>query len=185
MANPAQRLEADLQAYPGMLVDETVVWRAWALLHQGEYDRFDHNLRLGPARDPGPAFLPSVRKAEMLNSQMRVDSVGWQGIDPAYFPADVVSPQQIYDLFPSAEVTIFEVKRRATLAAYGEIMGYNHGWLEEFKNVVPPRLIIVCAEYAQTILPATRASNVQVDIVQANFTILSTSAGTMPTVPSK
>jgi hypothetical protein len=178
--NPAQRLEADLQAYPGMSVDETVVWRAWALLHPGEYDRFDHNIRIGPARDPGSAFLPSVRKAEMLNSQMRIDSVGWQGMDPALIPPAVVDPQEIYNLFPSAQATIFEVKRRATLQAYGEIMGYFHGWNEAFPNVVPPRLMIVCAEYAQTIIPAVRASGIQLDVVAANFSILSTAAGTMP-----
>lgn len=178
MANPAQRLESDLLKYPGMLVDETVVWRAWALIHQGEYDRFDHNIRIGPADDPGPAFLPSVRKAQMLNSQMRIDSVGWQGIDPAMLPADVVNPQDIYNLFPSAQATIFEVKRRATLAAYGEIMGYNHAWEAEFSSAPTPLLMIVCADYAKTILPATRASGVQIDVVQANFQILATPAGT-------
>jgi hypothetical protein len=161
-----------------MLVDETVVWRAWALLHQGEYDRFDHNIRIGPAKDPGPGFLPSVRKAEMLNSQMRIDSVGWQGIDPDQFAPYVIDPSIIYALFPSAEATIFEVKRRATLAAYGEIMGYSHAWAAEFSNSPTPRLIIVCADYAQTILPATRASNVRVDVVQANFSILSNAHGT-------
>jgi len=178
MANPAQRLEADLLAYPGMLVDETVVWRAWALIHQSEYDRFDHNIRIGPAKDPGPGLLPSVRKAEMLNSQMRIDSVGWQGIDARMVPPVVSSPKEVYDLFPSAEATIFEVKRRATLAAYGEIMGYNHAWQEEFPNQPAPLLVIVCAEYANTILPATRASKVAVDVVTANFTILSSAAGT-------
>jgi hypothetical protein len=178
MPNPAQRLEADLLKYPGMLVDETVVWRAWALMNQAKYDRFDHNIRIGPAKDPGPAFLASVRKAEMLNSQMRVDSVGWQGIDPALIAPDVTNPQAIYNLFPSAQATIFEVKRRATLSAYGEIMGYNHAWREEFSSAPDPLLVIVCAEYAQTILPATRASNVQIDVVQANFAILSTPAGT-------
>lgn len=178
MANPAQRLEADLLSYPGMLVDETVVWRAWALMHQTEYARFDHNIRIGPAKDPGPAFLPSVRKAEMLNSQMRLDSIGWQGIDPALISGEVTNPAQIYDLFPSAQATIFEVKRRATLAAYGEIMGYNHAWVEAFPSQPTPILVIVCADYSSTILPATRASNVQVDVVQANFSILSNAHGT-------
>jgi hypothetical protein len=178
MANPAQRLESDLLNYPGMLVDETVVWRAWALLHQGEYARFDHNIRIGPAKDPGPAFLPSVRRAEMLNSQMRLDSVGWQGIDPALLPSNVTDPKEIYDLFPSAQATILEVKRRATLQAYGEIMGYNHAWVEEFPSQPTPLLVIVCAEYAQTILPATRASGVQIEVVQANFSILSNAHGT-------
>lgn len=178
MANPAQRLESELLKYPGMLVDETVVWRAWAMLHQNEYDRFDHNIRIGPEKDPGPAFLPSVRRAEMLNSQMRIDSVGWQGIDPAMIPRGVVNPQEIYYLFPSAQATIFEVKRRATLAAYGEIMGYNHGWIAQFPSAPEPLLVIVCADYAKTILPATQASGVQIDVVQANFQILSNAAGT-------
>jgi hypothetical protein len=178
MANPAQRLESQLLAYPGMLVDETVVWRAWALLHQGEYERFDHNFRIGPAKDPGPAFLRSVREAEMLNSQMRIDSIGWQGIDPAAIIGVVTSPQQIYDVFPAALATIFEVKRRATLAAYGEIMGYAHAWEEEWKNHPKPGLVIVCADYAQTILPATRASAVRIDVVSANFSILSSQHGT-------
>lgn len=178
MANPAQRLESDLQKYSGMLVDETVVWRAWAVLHQAEYDRFDHNIRIGPGKEIGDAFLPSVQRAEFLNSQMRVDSVGWQGIDPEMIPADVTDPQIIYNLFPSAQATIFEVKRRATLQAYGEIMGYSHAWAEDFPSVETPLLMIVCAEYAQTILPAVRASRVQVDVVQANFSILSTPTGT-------
>lgn len=182
MANPAQRLESHLQSYPGMQVDETVVWRAWALLHEAEYDRFDHNIRLGPANDPGPAFLPSVRKATMLNSQMRIDSVGWQGIDVGLLPAGEVTASQIYALFPSAIATIFEVKRRATLAAYGEIMGYAHAWQEDYPQQPKPLLMIVCAEYAQTILPATRASSVQIDVVQANFSILSSQAGSMPKV---
>lgn len=178
MPNPAQRLESSLLAYPGMLVDETVVWRAWALLHQGEYDRFDHNIRIGPGKEIGAAFLPSVQRSEFLNSQMRLDSVGWQGIDSSFIPADVSDPAQIYDVFPSAEVTIFEVKRRATLAAYGEIMGYAHAWAEDFPNQPTPRLVIVCTEYTKTILPATRASNVQIDVVSANFSILSNASGT-------
>jgi hypothetical protein len=178
MKNPAQRLEADLQAYPGMSVDETVVWRAWALLHEGEFDRFDHNIRVGPARDPGPAYLPSVRKSEMLNSQMRIDSIGWQGVDSSFIVGDVTTPQQVYDLFPSAQATIFEVKRRANLAAYGEIMGYSHAWREEFPLAPDPLLIIVCNTYSDTILPATRASVVQIDVVQANFSILANSHGT-------
>jgi len=177
VTNPAQRLESDLLSYPGMLVDETVVWRAWALLHQAEYDRFDHNIRIGPARDPGPAFLPAVRKAEMLNSQMRIDSIGWQGIDPALLQGEITDAQQVYDVFPSAEATIFEVKRRATLAAYGEIMGYAHAWAEDFPNNPAPALVIVCTDYASTILPATRATNVRIDLVQANFSILSNAAG--------
>ena len=176
--NPAQRLESQLQKYPGMLVDETVVWRAWALMHESEYDRFDHNIRLGPGSDPGPAFLPSVRKSEILNSQMRVDSIGWQGVDNSMLPGEISSPAQVYDVFPSAVATIFEVKRRATLQAVGEILGHFHAWVNDWPNNPHPALCLVCASYASTILPVTRGQNVKVDVVQANFSILSTPHGT-------
>ena len=178
MRNPAQRLESQLLSYPGMLVDETVVWRAWATLHQDEYDRFDHNIRLGPGSDPGPAFLESVRRAEILNSQMRVDSVGWQGIDNSLAPGVIEGPEGIYNIFPSAQATIFEVKRRATLQAVGEILGHFHAWVDEFPDNPHPLLMLVCADYAKTILPVTRGQNIAIDVVQVNFSILSTPTGT-------
>jgi hypothetical protein len=178
MRNPAQRLEADLLSYPGMLVDETVVWRAWAALHQTEYDRFEHNIRLGPGRDPGPAYSPEVRKGEILNSQMRIDSVGYQDIQPDLLPGVIASPQDVYDVFPSAVATIFEVKRRATLAALGEIVGYYQAWVEEWPNNPAPRMEIVCVEYSSTILPGTRALNIALVLVAANFSILSNAHGT-------
>src|SRR6267142_1350101 len=177
MQNPAQRLESQLLAYPGMLVDETVVWRAWAALHQSEYARFDHNIRLGPGSDPGPAYLHSVRRAEILNSQMRVDSIGWNGVDNSMLPGVITSPSEVYAIFPSAVSTIFEVKRRATLQAVGEIMGHFHAWVDEWPNNPHPSLMLVCADYAKTILPVTRGQNIAVDLVQASFSILSSKTG--------
>jgi hypothetical protein len=178
MANPAQRLEADLLSYPGMLVDETVVWRAWAALHQTEFDRFEHNIRLGPGRDPGPQFSPEVRRGEILNSQMRIDSVGYQEIQPDLLTAVIDSPQQVYDVFPSAVVTIFEVKRRATLAAVGEILGYNYAWLESWPNQPKPLLEIICAEFSSTVEPACRAEGIKLTKVAASFSILAGPYGT-------
>lgn len=180
MANPAQRLESDLLKYPGMLVDETVVWRAWALIHQAEFDRFDHNIRLGRGDDPGPGYLPSVRQSQILNTQMRCDSIGWQGVDNSLLPGVITSPQQVYDVFPSALATIFEVKRRATLQAVGEILGHFHAWVDEWPNNPQPALMLVCAAYATTILSATRANKIAVDVVQANFSILASPTGTQP-----
>lgn len=178
MGTVAQRLESNLLSYPGMLADETLVWRAWLALHQTEYDRFDYNLRLGPDQDPGPAYLPQVRRAAILNAKLRLDAVGWQGIDNALIPATIESPQQVYDLFPSAVVEIFEVKRRATQSALGEIAAYFHTWLSDFPSAVPPRLRIVCAAYAQTILPTVRAMNITLDPVQVSFSILTNPHGT-------
>jgi hypothetical protein len=178
MRNPAQRLEADLLSFPGMQVDETVVWRAWAALHQSEYDRFEHNIRLGPGRDPGPAYLPSVRQAEILNSQMRIDSVGYQDIQDDLLPGVINSPQDVYDVFPSAVATIFEVKRRADLRSIGEILGYAAAWLESWPNNPAPKLVLVCTDYASTVLPAVSLYSIALDKVSANFSILSNAHGT-------
>jgi len=178
MGTVAQRLESDLLKYPGMMADETLVWRTWAALHQQEYDRFDHNIRLGEGNDPGPQYLPQVRRAMILNTQIRIDSVGWKGIDNTQLPAAITSPQQVYDLFPSAESEIMEVKRRATLSAIGEILGHFHAWVAEFPDQPHPLLRLVCVSYANTILPAVAAQGITLDTVQVNFSILSSRHGT-------
>lgn len=178
MQTVAQRLESDLLKYPGMQADETLVWRTWAALHETEYDRFDHNIRLGPGNDPGPAYLPQVRTATILNSQLRLDSVGWKGIDNTLLPAKIYSPKQVYDLFPSAEAEIMEVKRRATSSAIGEISTHYHLWVEEFADNPFPKLRIVCAGYASPILAAVRANGITLDVVSVNFSILSNAHGT-------
>jgi hypothetical protein len=178
MGTVAQRLESELLKYPGMQADETLVWRTWAALHQSEYNRFDHNIRLGEGADPGPAYLPQVRRAMILNTQIRIDSVGWHGIDNALIPASIESPKQVYDLFPSAESEIMEIKRRVGLSALGEILGHFHAWVEDFPDAPPPTLRLICATYASTILPAVRAHNITLDPVQVNFSILSQAHGT-------
>jgi hypothetical protein len=178
MPSVAKRLEADLLAYPGMQADETLVWRTWAALHQTEYDRFDHNIRLGAGIDPGPAFLPEVRKGQILNTQMRLDSVGWRGIDNSLLPALIESPQQVYDVFPSAEAEIIEVKRRATASATGEILNYFHEWESLWPNNPQPTKRIVCASHANTILSTVRATNIILDVIHVNFSKLSGANGT-------
>jgi len=178
MSTVAQRLEAELLKYPGMQADETLVWRTWAALHQTEYDRFDHNIRLGQGVDPGPAYLPQVRKGAILNSQLRLDSVGWKGIDNSMLPAQITSPATVYDLFPSAQAEIMEVKRRATSSAIGEVSTHYHLWVEEFPDAPRPLLRIVCAGYAQGILAAVKANAITLDVVAVNFSILSHAHGT-------
>lgn len=178
MSTVPQRLEADLLKYPGMQADETVVWRTWAALHQTEYDRFDHNVRLGTGTDPGPAYIAQVRRAMILNTQLRIDAVGWQGIDNTELPTSVESPQQIYNVFPSASPEIFEVKRRATASSIGEILSYFHAWDEAFPNNPAPQLRIVCAGYSSTIVPVARANDITLDVVAVNFSILSQAHGT-------
>jgi len=172
MQTVPQRLEHDLTSFPGMLADETVVWRAWLKLHEAEYVRFEYNIRLGPDQDPGPAFLPAVRKNVILNHKLRIDAVGWKEIQNDLLPAIIESPQQIYEIFPSAVAEIIEVKRRATQSATGEILGYLAHWLENWPSNPHPRIRLVAAAYAQTILATVRAHAILLDPIAVDFSIL-------------
>jgi hypothetical protein len=172
MGTVPQRLEHDLAAYPGMLADETVVWRAWLRLHELEYKRFEYNIRLGPDVDPGPAFLPQVRRGVILNHKLRIDAVGWKEIQNDLLPPIIESPQQIYDVFPSAIAEIIEVKRRATQSAIGEAVSYLAHWLLAWPSNPHPRVRLVAAAYAQTILAPVQSHGILLDPIAVDFTIL-------------
>jgi hypothetical protein len=172
MQSVPQRLEHDLARYPGMLADETVVWRAWLRLHEAEYVRFEYNIRLGPDQDPGPAFLPEVRRNVILNHKLRIDAVGWREIQNDLLPPIIESPAEIYRTFPSAIAEIIEVKRRATNSAIGEAVSYLAHWLENWPSNPHPRVRLVAAAYAQTILAAVAAHGILLDPIAVDFSIL-------------
>jgi hypothetical protein len=172
LANVAQRFEADRLKYPGLLPEETIVLRAWLALHQTEYDRFDYNVRVGPGDDPGPKFSAAIRADGIALTQLRMDAVGWKGIGNAQLPALITSPSQVYDVVPGAQATIIEVKRRGTSTNIGQLTTYYHAWITEFPRPAAPRLILACTLYSPSILPAIRNLNIELDVVQADFSSL-------------
>ncbi len=150
MGSPAQRLESDRAKYPAMQVDEILVWRAWLQLHQGEYDSFDYNTRLGTDVDPGPNFPDNIRKAAIALNSLRVDAVGWQGAQP----------------------TIFEVKRRAGPQNIGQLLTYKHLWMASSMIGAEPALVLVFNTLSQHILGVAGASGIQLSQVDVDFSSL-------------
>jgi hypothetical protein len=150
MANVAQRFEADRAKYPGMLVDEILVWKAYLAGAQQNYDSFQYNVRIGNGIDPGEAFPENTRQMAVQLTQLRIDAVGWQGDQP----------------------TLFEVKRKAYPPAVGQIMTYDAMWRAQRVSVAAPILTIVCADFAQNILPVTREANIQLAVVPVSFSVL-------------
>src|SRR6266851_4476427 len=150
MGSPAQRLESDRAKYPAMQVDEILVWRAWLQLHQGEYDRFDYNTRLGTDVDPGPNFPDNIRKAAIALNSLRVDAVGWQFLRP----------------------TIFEVKRRAGPQNIGQLLTYKHLWMASSMIGAEPALVLVFNTLSQHILGGGGASGIQLSQVDVDFSSL-------------
>jgi len=143
----AQRLESERLKYPGLLPEEILVLRAWLNLHQAEYDRFDYNMRIGQGTDPGPTYSPEVRRQAVLNTQLRIDAVAFKGTQP----------------------TIIEVKRRATASNVGQILTYASVWSVEFPQSPKPILRLVCSDFSQHILARVKESNINLDVVQVDF----------------
>ncbi len=131
MGTLAQRLESERLRYPGLLPEEILVLRARLNLHQSEYDKFDYNLRIGQGIDPGEAYTPEVRKQAILNTQLRIDAVGYKGL----------------------QATIIEVKRRATPSNVGQLLTYLSVWRIEFPTT-PSRYSCSRATILATLSPA-------------------------------
>lgn len=147
---PAQTLQQERLRYPGMLPREIIVWRQWLKLHEHEYDHFDYNTRIGQGHDPGPTWPENYRRMAIMNSQKRVDVVGWKGQEP----------------------TIIEVKDRAGASAIGQLVTYKPIWVQTFPDLPPPRLALVVNRLQPDILPIIQVAGIQLFIVAADFSEL-------------
>lgn len=144
MSTPGTTLESDRQTFPALLPAEILVWRAWLRLHQGEYDRFDYNARVGPGFDPGEAVPDYIRQMSIKNTRKRIDAVAWQGSAPL----------------------IVEVKVRAGLASIGQILGYRVHWQRENPYNTPPKMLLVANRLAEGVEEVLQAHNVPFELVQ-------------------
>lgn len=150
MANAAQRFAADRAKFPGMQIDELLVWKAFLAAQHANYDRFDYNVRLGPGVDPGPSVMEPYRSAAIKLSQLRLDAVGWQGGNP----------------------TIFEVERYAKPRNVGQILTYLAAWQAQNTASVDPHLAIVAASYNPSIQPVLEQHGIDLYIYPVDFSAL-------------
>ena len=168
-----QRFEADRLKFPGMQPEETLVWRAWLALFEHQYDAFDYNTRIGAGDAPPNVTNQATVRDAILNSQLRMDAIGWQGVKGLSFPTGTFTPREVYGAIPNARATIFEVKRRAATAATNGIISYGHLWADEFGQFPAPARVIVAASYSQTIAPVLQREGIALSIVTVDFSSLS------------
>lgn len=150
MGTPAQRLASDRATYPGMQVDEILVWKAWLQLNQGSYDRFDYNVHVGPGVDPGPSVAEPYRTNAIQLSQARLDAVGWQAGSP----------------------TIFEVERYAKARSVGQLLTYRSLWEQSTLSPATPAIALVAAGYDPNIIPAVEEHGIDLYTVPIDFSSL-------------
>jgi len=150
MGTPAQRLEADRLRFPGMLPAEVVVFKAWLVLHEKEYDRFEYNVHIGAGVDPGPSVSQYWRDLAIKATQLRMDAVAYKGVTPA----------------------LIEVKRRATPANIGQLITYGILWDHDFPATPRPTLILVANTFQANIVGVAAQTGIRLDQVDADFSIL-------------
>jgi RecB family endonuclease NucS len=119
-------------------------------LHELEYDRFDYNMRLGAGLDPGDAYPPEIRRMAIMNSQKRLDAVGYQG----------------------NVATIIEAKRRAGLSNIGQLVGYRVLWMRDHPDWPAPRLLLVASSIQADLYDIALHENIGVEIVSVDFSSL-------------
>lgn len=165
----AQVFQADRLKFPAMLPEETLVMRAWLRSYEHLYDRFDYNTRIGAGDVPPNVTNDATVRDAILNSQLRIDAVAWQGIGQFKTLDDAYPPSVIYPLFPNARATIIEVKRRAATAGTNAIISYGHLWAHEYGQFPAPTRILACATYSQTITPILLREGIRLNVVTVDF----------------
>ena len=143
MSTPAQQLQSDLDRFPGLIPREVLVLRAWLKLHESEYDRFDYNVRVGPGEDPGPTYPENLRRMAIMNSQKRIDAVGFKGTQP----------------------WIIEVKERARSNAIGQLVTLDALWRQDHPFDNPPVMLLVANSLAPDVPITLARYGIQLSLV--------------------
>jgi hypothetical protein len=113
--------------FPERTPKESALIRDFLQLHITEYEPYSFTVRVGQGSAPNPDHLPGVQRQTVLNSQMRIDVLAWQGPQPF----------------------IFEVKERANHHAIGQLLTYRQLWMEDNPDARAPQLAVI----ARTIEP--------------------------------
>lgn len=102
--------------YPHMLPIEVELWGRFLLGHGGEWVRFEYDLHVGEGIPVSPEWPENIKAMAYAVTAKRIDAVG----------------------FRPGEVTIFEVKPDAGLAAIGQLISYRELYVRQF---APPERI--------------------------------------------
>jgi hypothetical protein len=184
MATPAQRLEVERHKFPGMAPREVLIYRAWLRLHQGEYERFDYNVRVGSGTDPGVAFPQTYREQYIFNTQKRIDAIAWRNV-PSALRLLGDDPTAIFEVARSgAQPYILEVKDKATASSMSQLLTYKVLWPATFPGTPAPVLVLITNRVSPDMPMVLDASGIRLDQVgDVDFSILSLKAGP-PSRPS-
>jgi hypothetical protein len=129
--------------FPGMRPSEANLMRRWLALHEHEYDRFDYNVRIGAARDPGTQYPDWVRKAARDCSQLRMDCIA----------------------FTAQQATIIELKNVAYPNSAQQLALYGAVWYSDSVGLAKPLLLLVCRGIDDSTFATAAPANIHIEVL--------------------
>lgn len=106
--------------FPHMMEHDVPLFASYILTPDAKrFTRWEFDVHVGDGHLTGSEFDPAIFKLALEVSRLRIDAVGWEHGIP----------------------TVFEVKPRAALSAYGQIKAYQKFFLRD--KFVEPRMAII------------------------------------------
>ena len=150
MSTPVPVAQSARLTFPGLMPMEVAVLREWLRIHEAEYDSFDYNVRVGVGSDPGPTFDAKMRQMALDVTRKRIDAVAYK----------------------SGDVTLIEVKKRATLSAVGQIVAYRTLWNADNPLRLASHLLLVASAFDPDVLPVLSENGVEYALVAFNALLI-------------
>lgn len=125
--------------------EETNLWREWLKRHGHQYDKFDYDVHVGKGTPAPKEYNEKVRKGWERLTQKRIDVIVWQNGAP----------------------TLIEVKLRASLAALGQLTGYQFLWNIDHPSTPSYRLLLISKICDEDILTVAKGWDVEVEVISS------------------
>lgn len=129
--------------YPHMIGEDIEIWSRFVEKFPDRFDTVDYDFRVGKGMEADPNWPEYMKVDAIALTQKRIDVLAWNGEKP----------------------TIIEVKKRVGLSTLGQILGYFQLFIDVYKKIKKPKLLIVCATIGRDDLRVLEANKIPVEVV--------------------
>lgn len=132
--------------FPHLLPADCILWQKFLDLHEGSYNRFEYDVRVGEGTDPGDQYDDNMRYDAITLSQRRIDVIGYQ----------------------AKVITLFEVTTSAGLTALGQLTAYPQLFIKTYSPGLPVKPHLVTYGFQSDIEQIFLAQGIDFTIIPTN-----------------
>lgn len=129
--------------YPHLMPGEIPIWEAWLQTHQGDFDSFEYDVRVGESIVPPPDLEANLHDMAVSLAKKRIDVVARKDGQP----------------------TIIEIKQYAGLTALGQLFAYPVLYAWEFPNETLPKVLLITTRILPDIKNLLETFDIQFTLV--------------------